>query len=58
MTEKKYIKIPKNFFKDLKFDIKVPTFVCKFCGEGVLLTPTNLLKFSHQVGCEVREYKE
>ena len=40
-----YIKIPKGFFKKLKYKINLPTFKCKFCGGDVLLTPTNLAKY-------------
>lgn len=48
--KKKHIKIPKNFFKDLKYEVNVPTFKCS-CGEKVLDTPTNRLQsevYNHQ----------
>jgi hypothetical protein len=41
--KKKIIKIPKDFFKDLKFKIDLPTFKCS-CGKEVLDTPANRLE--------------
>jgi len=43
---KKFIKIPSDYFKGMKYDIKVkvqvPTILCS-CGKTVLDTPTNRL---------------
>jgi hypothetical protein len=36
----KTIKIPKKFFKELKYKITLPTIKC-FCGKEILDTPTN-----------------
>ena len=32
--KKKYIKIPKDFFKDINFTVSVP-WKCKICGEWI-----------------------
>ena len=44
-VNKKYITIPKGFFKKLKWKVNLPTFKCKYCKGDVLDTPTNRLKF-------------
>lgn len=41
--KEKYITIPKVFFKDVKYELKVPTFICS-CGEEVLDCPKNRLQ--------------
>lgn len=46
--EKKTIKIPKDFYKKLDCQpIKVPTIQCLLCGEIILDTPTNRIKFTN-----------
>lgn len=35
----KYVKITKDFFKDCSFEIKMPTFTCRVCGEEILDCP-------------------
>lgn len=37
----KTIKITKDYFKDIDFHIKLPTFTCKICGETILDCPSN-----------------
>ena len=49
MKKEKTIKIPKNFFKKLKWKVKLPTIKCIICGEDVLNTPTNRLKNLQQI---------
>lgn len=46
MNEKRYIKIPKDYFKDVDFKITLPTIKCKICGQDILDTPQNRMKFS------------
>lgn len=41
----KVIYIPKDFFKDLKFNITMPMITCKFCGKEILATPENIYNF-------------
>lgn len=43
MKKKRFLKIPKDYFKDIKFHIDLPTFICS-CGECVLDTPSNRLQ--------------
>jgi len=41
----RYIKIPPDFFSDFHFEIKLPTIICKICGEEILATPENILLY-------------
>ncbi len=43
MKKIRFIKIDKNFFKDVKFKIKFPMIKCKTCSQKILDTPTNRL---------------
>jgi len=38
------MKIPKGFFKKLKYDVKIPTIKCSICNQNILDTPTNRIK--------------
>jgi len=40
------IKIPKNYFRKLKYKISLPMMKCGVCGKKILLTPTNILIYS------------
>lgn len=44
MTEKsrkRYITITKEYYKDVSFEINLPTFKCKCCGVIILDIPSN-----------------